>query len=369
MEKYDFKSEFEKEVRNFCNTEFGGKIINFHIHGDRAYTRRDKYYAHIGKSVSELSILTLSEKQKLTWALHNGLAFDPECIEERMVKLIEESKKFGVKEMWTTVDVTYNSRLKSLEIAEKLKKDCKGMVLKIGAYNPSGFRKEDKYKERFELFEEAARRADFLVGLAEKDRNGNHIGERQHNWYMLNLAYGLNKPVHFHVGQENRPGDNTLELLLKDLEDIQDISLRVSPEKFPEVVAVHAISSSCKSEEQFHLTVEKMKERQVGLICCPRAAISMLQDRSIKAPIHNNIARVWDFVVKGVELKGLGVDNLDDIYIPASSADVYDEAEDLANSLRFYKSRILAKVLCGQELDPFDKGTIEQNLPNFVEDS
>ena len=58
----------------------------------------------------------------------------------------------------------------------------------------------------------------------------------------------------------------------------------------------------------------------------------------------------------------MGVDNLDDIYVPASSADVYDEAEDLANSLRFYKPRILAKVLCGEELDPFDRDAIRDSL-------
>jgi hypothetical protein len=137
---YQPKSDFETEVRDFCDREFGGRIVNFHIHGDRAYTRRDKYYAHIGKSVSELSNLTLPEKQRLTWALHNGPAFEPSCIEERMTRLIEESLYFGVRELWTTVDVTYNSKLKSLEVAEKLKqKYVDKLNLKIGAYNPSGF--------------------------------------------------------------------------------------------------------------------------------------------------------------------------------------------------------------------------------------
>jgi cytosine/adenosine deaminase-related metal-dependent hydrolase len=360
---YQPKSDFETEVRDFCNREFGGRIVNFHTHGDRAYTRRDSYYAHIGKSVSELSTATLPEKQKLTWALHNGPAFDPSCIEERMERLVKESLFFGVKELWTTVDITYNSKFKSLEVAEKLKKRYRGKLdIKIGAYNPSGFQKGEEQKGRFELFEEAVMRADFIVGLAEKDRSSDHIGESQHNWYMLRLSYEHSKPVHFHVGQENRPTDNTLELLLHDLSLFQDNYLRVSPENFPEVVAIHAISSSCKSQRVFNQTAKKMVERRVGLICCPRAAVSMLQDYSVVAPTHNSIAKVWDFAVRGVRIRGLGVDNLDDIFVPASSADIYDDSEYLANCLRLYRSRIIAKVLCGQELDPFDIGTIRKHL-------
>jgi len=299
--EYVPKSDFEREVRSFCE-EFGG-IKNVHVHGDRAYTRRDNFYSMTGNSVSELGKLSLFEKQKLTWALHNGSAFDSECIEERMRRLLIESEHFGVKELWTTVDVTYNTGLKSLEVAEKLKAEFDGRVkLFIGAYNPSGFRKGDEFKGRFELYEEAAKRADFLMGLAEKDRGVKHIGERQHNSYMLQLAYGLQKPVHFHVGQENRSKDKTLELLLKEIEGVQDIHLRVSRDKFPEVVAVHAISSSCVSDKKFNDVALRMVERNVGLICCPRAAISMHQDRKLKVPTHNSIARVWDFAMKGVKI-------------------------------------------------------------------
>ncbi|MEE9215437.1 MAG: hypothetical protein V3U54_11805 [Thermodesulfobacteriota bacterium] len=354
------KSEFEREVRKHCE-EFGG-IGNFHIHGDRAYTRRDDYYKHIGKSISELDRLTLPEKQRLTWALHKGPAFEAECIEERMTRLIEDSLKFGVGKLHTTVDVTHNTKFKSLEIAEKLKEKYKDRIdIKIGAYNPSGFKRKDLAPERFELFEEAARRADFIVALGEKDRAKNHIGERQHNVYTLNLAYKLGKPVHYHVGQENRPTDKGVETLLEDIALVQDIQLMVSPEEFPQIHMVHAISPSCKPRQEFEKIADNMQKRRVGLLCCPRAAISMLQDENYVTPIHNSIAKVWDFAIRGIP-SSLGVDNLDDIYVPATSPDVYDDAEDLANYLRFYNPRILAKVLCGAGLDDFDKGTIKRAL-------
>ncbi len=358
--KRQTQSDFEREVRKFCSS-YGGQI-NAHTHGDRAFTWNGSYYAHKGKSLAELPLLSLPEKQKLTWALHEGPAFTKDCIEERMTRLIEDSISSGVRCLYTTVDVTYNTRLKSLEVAEKLKKKYKNRLdLRIGAYNPSGFKDGGEYKDRFELFEEAAKRADFLVGLAEKDRAQGHIGEHQHNWYLLRLAYELGKPVQFHVGQENRPQDNTLEILLEDLERFQDHHLRISPEKFPKVDAVHAISSSCKSEEEFVKTADRMKKRDVGLICCPRAAISMLQDRSITTPTHNSIARVWDFAARGIRV-GIGVDNVNDIFVPASSANLYEEAEYLANSLRLYVPRLLAKILCGKSFDNFDIGTVKTNL-------
>jgi len=236
--------------------------------------------------------------------------------------------------------------------------------LVIGAYNPSGFKKGglEGADKRFELFQEAAGRADFLMGLAEKDRGEHHIGESGHNCYMLRLAKTLGKPVHFHVGQGNSPLDDTLEILLDDIEDMRNRFWGSEEKDSLEIVAVHAISSSCKSYEHFQKTAARMKKENVGLICCPRAAISMYQDRTIDSPIHNSIALVWNFALNGVKIEGLGVDNLDDIFIPASSADIYDEAEYLANSLRFYDPRIIAKVICGRQLDDFDKVTIRQVL-------
>jgi cytosine/creatinine deaminase len=359
--KYKPKGEFEREVRGFCS-EFGG-IVNAHVHGDRAYTRRDDYYSHVGVSVSDIDKLTLPEKQQLTWALHTGRAFEKDCIEERMRRMIDESIYFGVKQIFTTVDVTYNTKLKSLDVAEKLRDEYAGKLdLKIGIYNTSGFKEKGLADERFELFEEASKRCDFLMGLAEKDRSKDHMGERQHNSYMLQLAYKTGKPAHFHVGQENRHTDNTLELLLDEIKEVQDVHLRVGFEDFPEIVAVHAISSSCKDHEMFDNVAYRMAQRNIGLICCPRAAISMLQDSSLYSPTHNSIAKVWDFAIKGVKIKGLGVDNLDDIFVPATSADVYDETEDLANSLRSYRQRILAKVMCGEDLDEFDVGDLRRTL-------
>ncbi len=105
-----------------------------------------------------------------------------------------------------------------------------------------------------------------------------------------------------------------------------------------------------------------MAERRTSLIACPRAAISMLQHEQEQSYTHNSLAKAWHFALRGVPIR-LGVDNLDDIYVPASSADVYDELEDFANALRGYHPRILAKVLSGTRFDDFDKGRIKRAIP------
>ncbi len=368
MRSFQPKSDFEREVIGYCEREFGG-LKNFHIHGDRAYTRRNEYYGETGKSVEELERATLPEKQNLTWILHRGKAFSSECIEERLRRLIEESIMFGVTELHTTADVTYNTGLKSLEVAEKLQKEYKDKIkIKIGAYNPSGFkirglRERDGglSDRRFELFEEAAKRADFLVALAEKDDKPGHIGRHQHTLYIAGLSYRLQKPAQYHIGQANSPNDRSVENWLNDLRFIQEEVFTEAPEKFPDQIAVHAISPSCKNEEEFNKIADEMAERNISLIVCPRAALSMLQRYHEKAYIHNSIAKAWDFATRGMRVM-LGVDNLDDIFVPASSADVYEELEYLANSLRFYHPRILAKVLAGERLDTFDISTIKDTL-------
>jgi len=362
--KYNPKGSFEENVREALK-EFDSHIVNVHIHGDRAYTRRDEYYR--GKNIAEIARMTLREKQDLIPNLHKGEAFHPDCIYERMKRMLDESIYFGVKEIWTTVDVTFRTGFKSLEVAERLRKEYEEKIkIKIGAYNPSGFKLGDGHKDRWEIFEEAAKRADFLVGLAEKDAKKGHIGERQHNSYLLHLAYRLNKPVHFHVGQENRPTDNTLELLLHEIKEVQDVHLMVRPENFPEINAVHAISSSCKTKDEFNQSADFMAERNVGLICCPRAGVSMLQDSNYSAPIHNSTAKVWHFALRDVRIVGLGVDNLNDVFVPDSTADVYDEAAILSSALRYYRERLIAKLMCGKPFDNFDKGTIQQDLESVV---
>lgn len=352
------KTSYEKEIREYAKT-FGG-FFNAHAHGDRAFTRRDEFYSHVGLSVGDIEKLSLPEKQSLVWALHSGSAFDESCIRERMNKLLEDSIGYGVRRLDTCVDTTYNTKLKAFYIAKELKEKYKERIdLRLGVYNVSGFK--DSFSERFEIFEAAAKDADFIVALAEKDRKKNHIGEKQHNVYLLNLGIKFNKSVHFHVGQENSPGDKGVELLFECIDWVYNAQHRLEKKQYPQNFLIHNISSSCSSEENFKEHCKNLKDLNLGVICCPSAALSMRQDKNQNAPIHNSITRIWDFALRDIPIF-LGTDNINDVFVPSSTPDMYDEIFLLSHAARGYNTRVLSKIACGEKLDNFDKGRIRNGI-------
>lgn len=353
------KTEYEQEVRKFVDS-FGG-FFNAHAHGDRAFTGRDEYYSNADVSVSEIERLSLKEKQSLVWQLHRGKAFEESCIRERLERLLDSSISFGVKRLNSCIDVTYNTGLNSWNVAKELSEKYKDKIdFNLGVYNVSGFK--NTKPERFNVFEEAAGQADFIVALAEKDAKEGHIGEKQHNVYVLNLGLELNKPVHFHVGQANTSEDRGAELLFECMDWVYDVQHRL--EDFPENMLVHDISASCYDKDDFEKHCENIKRLNLGVICCPSAGISMKQARNFQVPTHNSLTRLWDYAVREIPIS-LGTDNINDVFVPSSSPDMYDEVAYLSNILRFYDPRILAKVASGVDLDDFDRGKIKRVLNNF----
>ncbi len=163
------KTEYEKEIRKFSR-QFGG-FFNAHAHGDRAFTSKDEYYAHVsGLSVYEIEKLSLTEKQSLVWVLHTGLAFNRERLEGRLKRLLEDSIKFGVMRLDSTIDVTYNTKLNSFEIAEKIKQEHKEKIdFRIGAYNVAGFK--DSVPERYEILKRLSKEQILLLRLLKKIKN------------------------------------------------------------------------------------------------------------------------------------------------------------------------------------------------------
>ncbi|MCK5149754.1 hypothetical protein KAJ87_02420 [Candidatus Pacearchaeota archaeon] len=358
MEEIVSKTAYEKEVRNYSK-DFGG-FFNAHAHGDRAFTRRDEFYVDIGRSKDEIERLSLKDKQGLVWALHTGRAFSKDSLLERMSCLLEDSIKYGTRRIDSCIDVTYNTGLKSFEIAKTLKKKYKDKIdFRLGAYNVSGFKDSDP--ERSEIFEQACKEADFIVALAEKDRGEEHIGEKQHNIYMLNLGLKFNVPVHFHVGQANTPKDRGAEVLFECMDWMYNLDKRLDSKSFPKNMLVHDISASCYSKKDFEKHCNQLLKYNLGVICCPTAGISMRQESKYKSRIHNSLARVWDFALRKIPVF-LGTDNINDVFVPSSTPDMYDEIFTFSNSLRGYDERILAKIACGKELDDFDRGKIKEMI-------
>ena len=78
-----------------------------------------------------------------------------------------------------------------------------------------------------------------------------------------------------------------------------------------------------------------MKELGVTVIVCPSAAISMKQNNSVYSPIHNSIAPVEILLEEGVNVK-LGIDNIEDLFMPLVDGDLWFETRLLMESTRIY---------------------------------
>ena len=91
-----------------------------------------------------------------------------------------------------------------------------------------------------------------------------------------------------------------------------------------------------KSGNYIRQQVRHMKKLNVNVIVCPNAAISMKQDNSAYAPVHNSIAPVSILLEEGVNVK-LGMDNIEDLFMSIFDGDMWFEARLLMKATRIYQ--------------------------------
>lgn len=332
-----------------------GGWVNAHAHLDRANTFAKKYLAHININPSEAAALSLRAKQDLTGNLHDGLAYQPENLQERMRLELERSISLGTKEIISFIDVAPDIGLRVIEIAAKLRHEFQErLALKVAAYPIFGIGKPG----RWEVFKEAAQIADLLGGLPARDAREGGIGSDEHIKKMIALGHELNKEVHFQVDQDNDPDEDETERIIQAVHWLG--SPKIKGISNPTVWAVHAISPSCYNEERFQKLLSGLLKENIGVICCPSAAISMRQLRSKSAPIHNSIARILEMMEAGVPVR-IGTDNICDVFIPSGDGKVESEIWLASNVLRFYDTFVWAKVGAGVMLNNTDRDIVQRN--------
>lgn len=230
---------------------------------------------------------------------------------------------------------------------------------RVGAYSPLGFR--DDQPLRMELLEEGAQISDFLGALPERDDQADypeHIGFEESCRRMLLLSKKLNKTLHLHIDQKNHDKEAGAECVIRLAREL-DLGCQTDTE--PVLWLVHVISPAAYPEARFTKLVSDLVELNIGVICCPSAAISMRQLRPINAPTHNSIARVLEMLAAGVHVR-IGSDNICDITSPAGTINLMDELFLLSNSLRYYDLEVLAKIGAGQSLTKADRIRISEHL-------
>lgn len=340
-----------------------GGIFNAHLHLDRSGTYHEtNELLNAGTTGAETSYLSLSAKHSIIPAIHASHCYDDAELTSRVSSFLDLMVAAGTTRADTLVDVTSDRvKLSALNQFLALKRARHGTLdLQVGAYSPLGYK--DSEPERWELLKEGAAIADFIGALPERDDHADypdHIGFDEHCRRMLLLSQQLDKSLHIHVDQKNFPLEDGSERVIRI---IRDLGIPNPPAgKEPMIWLIHVISPSTYDEPRFRELLDSLVEHNIGVICCPSAAISMRQIRPIPTPTYNSIARIMDMLGAGIPVR-VGSDNICDITSPAGTADMLDELFVLCNAIRFYDIEILAKLGAGLPLDSAETARVREHL-------
>ncbi len=349
-------------LKDYRSGEYVRGWIDGHIHLDRVFTYKGKFFPP-GINLSEISDLPLEAKQDLVGYLHDGYAYSVESLRERMSKQINRAVKIGTRQIWAPVDTTADIGTRAFDIALELKDQYREEIdLKIASYPLFGFKNPKENSDRLDIFKQASKRADFLVGLPEKDEGEDRIGFKGHVSIMLDTGYNLGKEVHLHADQKNSAWQEDSFKIIQCLEALL-------PERFswftasgrPRLWLVHVISPSGYSGKRFSRLLKYLVKYNIGVICCPTAAISMRQLRSEQQPTHNSIARIIEMLRAGVQVV-FGTDNVNDYLVPSGNGLILREIAEASNYLRSYPIHILVKLGIGISLSDGDKAILSKSL-------
>ena len=289
------------------------------------------HHLHIDKSKTITpNLLDESLKHmKAKWFIMRDIKenYTEKDLEERMLDTTKSLVEQGCKKMRTFIDVDNIVGLDCLHVANKVKKYWKDndVELQIGTQLLEGL----EQKENIELFNEASKYVDFIGCLPSRDND-----QEKHLDIVFSKAQELNLDIEAHLDQLNVPIEKETEMFCDFVEkyDYQGKSR-----------AVHSISLACHPLEYQHKIAKRLAKLDIGVIVCPSAAISMTQHNEFNSPIHNSIAPIKVLLENEVNV-GLGIDNIEDIFVPFCDGDLEFELRLLAEAERIYDPEILKKI-------------------------
>ncbi len=337
-------------------------FVDAHIHLDRCFTYKQQFLPP-GVNLQEIADLPLQVKQDLIGFLHDGLAYREKSLYERMDKQVQRMIQSGTREAWAAIDTTPDIGLRAFNIAQTIKNKYKNKIdLKIACYPVFGLKNTLIERDRVDIIKKAARIADFIVGLPEKDEGEGRIGFKGHVNTLLEISYQNKKEVHFHTDQSNSALQEDTFKIIECLEGLlpKKLDWFAKPGR-PKLWVVHVISPSCYNPEKFSRLIQLLVKYNIGVIVCPTAAISMRELRSEEGPIHNSIARIIEMLKAGVKVS-FGTDNVNDIFVPSGNGLILREIVEVSNYVRNYTAHILVKVGMGINLNKGDRAILAKAL-------
>lgn len=335
-----------------------------HLHsGGRLKSYKSENFP--GMDLSQVSGWTPQEKRVAANILHLGPAYQPENIEKMLRWQFERMIKVGTRKCHLISDTTTDIGLRDFDIHMNVRNEYPEIETLVGCYFLNGFYAAKGEPDRLRVGVDAIEKgADFIVGLPDRDVNS-PIGFEGHVSTILDLAWKYKSSVKFVQFHADEMRTDTQHDTLRIIRCLQALTpdrreYFTAPGK-PKVWAVHVISPSCYAPEKFSRLLELMVKYNIGVVCAPLAGISDRALRTEYGPLSNGIARVLEMACAGVWVT-LGSDNVGDLFMPLGSGLVLWQITPLADAVREYSYRTLAKLGMGMKLDDADRASLERSL-------
>jgi cytosine deaminase len=289
------------------------------------------HHLHLDKSKTiNPHLLDLSQRHmKEKWFLMKEIKenYTKNDLYVRMFSTVTSLYNQNCRRMRTFIDIDSTIGLRGIEVALEVKDYWvdHGVHIQIGTQPLEGL----STPENIDLFEKAASMVDFIGCLPSRDKS-----PEEHLDIVFSTAQKDNKPVEAHLDQCNIPSEKETELFCDYVEKYKyEGNAR----------GIHCVSLACQPLEYQNEIAARMNALKIGAIICPSAAISMTQHSEYMAPIHNSIGPVGVFLNNDVKV-GLGIDNIEDIFMPFCDGDLEFELRLLAEAARIYDPEILKEI-------------------------
>tara|TARA_Y100000389_G_scaffold109340_1_gene106398 strand:+ start:3499 stop:4455 length:957 start_codon:yes stop_codon:yes gene_type:complete len=291
------------------------------------------HHAHLDKSLLITPELLDKSNQHMQekWYMMRELkiTYTREDLQNRMNKSVKKIVSQGCNYIRTFIDIDNIVGLTCIEEASKLREHWKkkGVEIQLATQPLEGLMENGC---DIELFEKGAEICDIVGCLPSRDGDNSDA----HLDIVFSTAKRLGKPVEAHLDQLNIPSENETEQFCNFVEKYGFQG---------QARAVHSISLACQDIDKQKEVADRLKSLDVGVIICPSAAISMTQHSEYVAPIHNSIAPLKILNDAGVNI-GLGIDNINDLFMPFCDGDLNFELRLLAEATRSYDTNLLVKI-------------------------
>ncbi len=313
---------FEQEIKD--RVKFEGGFVNAHSHLDRTWSINFENLAKSQKNLKDKWSMVREYKQNVS---ESGLA-------SRMFKEIKWQILQGATQIVTFLDFDKYSKTKPFnaytKVKEKILEEYDSDVELI-CVNQTIEGVIDS--ESFDYFQQGAELSDLVGGLPGRDAGR----EEEHLDIIFREAKKQNKKLHIHVDQFSTPDETETELVLKNIRYY---------EYKDKVSLIHCLSLNCHDKGYRNGIYKQIIDTDTSVICCPRAWMDRERNDELLVPVHNPITPIKEMLDCGMDISKIhiGSDNIADIILPFSDADMFKELECLAILNRLYDLDKLVRI-------------------------